>query len=515
MRLGGFIDGIDRFDAGFFGISAREAAAMDPQQRLMLELAWEALEDAGVVPGEIRGSKASVFIGAISDDYARLMYRQGTEAITRHAFTGLQRGLIANRISYVFGLRGPSLTIDTAQSSSLVAVHMACESLHRGEAPLAIAGGVNLNIIPESTVSALRFGGLSPDGRCYTFDSRANGYVRGEGGGAVILKPLSAAVADGDRIYSVILGSAMNNDGASEGLTVPSQAAQEEVLGLACERAGVDPADIQYVELHGTGTKVGDPIEAAALGAALGRARPAQFPLLVGSVKTNIGHLEGAAGMAGLIKLALSIRHGEIPASLNFETPNPDIPLADLNLRVQQALSSWGGTGGPVLAGVSSFGIGGTNCHVILVGPPGGQDGRAPRGDRGRRVRGPDLVPWVVSGRGAAALRAQAGRLAAFAWAALGGAGPGGCGVVAGGGPGGVRGPGGGAGRGSRAGSPAGLAAVAAGEPAAGVVTGDGGSPAWRCAGKVVFVFAGQGGQWAGMARGAGGACPGVRGAAG
>jgi acyl transferase domain-containing protein len=369
-RYGGFIEGIDLFDTRFFGISPRETAAMDPQQRLMLELAWEALEDAGIIPEEIRGTRAEVFVGAIGDDYARLLYQCGKEAISRHTFTGLYRGLIANRVSYTFGLRGPSLTVDAAQSSSLVAVHMACESLRNGEATLAIVGGVHLNLIPESAVGASKFGGLSPDGRCYTFDSRANGYVRGEGGGAVILKPLSAALADGDRIYSVILGSAVNNDGASDHLTAPNEPAQEEVLGLAYERAEVDPADVQYVELHGTGTRVGDPIEAAALGAVLGRTRSAESPLLVGSAKTNIGHLEGAAGIVGLIKVALCMRHEEIPASLNFEKPNPQIPLAELNLRVQQALSPWESSDQPLLAGVSSFGIGGTNCHAVLSEPP-------------------------------------------------------------------------------------------------------------------------------------------------
>ena len=419
-RYGGFIDGIDRFDAGFFGISAPEAAAMDPQQRLMLELAWEALEDAAVVPEDVRGEKVEVFIGAIAEDYARLMYRHGMEAITRHAFTGLARGLIANRISYAFGFRGASLTVDTAQSSSLVAVHMACESLRSGEARLAIAGGVHLNILPDGAVSALKFGGLSPDGRCYTFDARANGFVRGEGGGAVILKPLSRAVADGDRVYSVILGSAVNNDGASDGLTVPSRLAQEEVLRLAYRRAGVSPADVQYVELHGTGTRAGDPIEAAALGSVIGHVRSPGSPLLVGSVKTNIGHLEGAAGIAGLIKVALAIWHREIPASLNFQAPNRDIPLAELNLRVQQGLGPWarpGPPGGPVLAGVSSFGIGGTNCHAVLAQPPGpvtGQRARAGRRDGHRAGAGPGVVPWVVSGRSVDGLAAQAGRLREF-----------------------------------------------------------------------------------------------------
>ncbi|MFC8425646.1 beta-ketoacyl synthase N-terminal-like domain-containing protein, partial [Streptomyces sp. NPDC057236] len=407
LRRGGFLDRVDGFDAEFFGISPREAVAIDPQQRLFAELAWEALEDAGVVPETLRSTATGVIVGAIAGDYAALAQRGG--AITQHSLPGLNRGGIANRVSYALGLNGPSLTVDSAQSSSLVAVHLAVDSLRRGECTLALAGGVALNFAPESAEIAGRFGGLSPDGRCFTFDSRANGYVRGEGGGVVVLKPLAHAVRDGDTVYGVVLGSAVNNDGATEGLTVPSAEAQAAVLRKACEDAGVDPRQVRYVELHGTGTPTGDPLEAAGVGAAYGSARPADSPVLVGSVKTNVGHLEGAAGIVGLIKTALSIRHREIPASLNYETPNPDIDLGALNLRVQTARGPW--PDAPLLAGVSSFGVGGTNCHVVLGEAPGRT---APEGDAPQPGE-PEvpLAPWPVSGRTEAALRAQAGRLLA------------------------------------------------------------------------------------------------------
>src|SRR5215211_7864087 len=288
-KWGSFLEQIDRFDPGFFHISPREATFMDPQQRLVLELGWEALEDAGVVPGTLKGSKLGVFVGAIWDDYANLVYRDGVDASTQHTATGLHRSIIANRLSYFLDVHGPSLTIDTGQSSSLVAVHLACESLRRGESDTAIAGGVNLSFLAESSIISAKWGGFSPDGRCYTFDARANGYVRGEGGGAVLLKPLARAVADGDKIYCVIRGSAVNN-GAGATMTTPNVHAQEAVVRAAYERAEIAPSDVQYVELHGTGTKVGDPIEAAALGAVLGAGRDEQ-PLAVGSVKTNLGHL--------------------------------------------------------------------------------------------------------------------------------------------------------------------------------------------------------------------------------
>ncbi|TDD34571.1 acyltransferase domain-containing protein, partial [Actinomadura sp. KC06] len=405
VRYGGFLDDVAGFDAGFFGISPREAAATDPQQRLTLELAWEALEDAGIVPAALAGSGTGVFVGAMSNDFAALV--QDPESVTAHTLTGTQRGIIANRVSYTLGLRGPSLTVDSAQASALVAVHLAAESLRSGESELALAGGVNLNLVPGGAVTVAEFGGLSPDGRCFTFDARANGYVRGEGGGVVVLKPLARAVADGDDVHGVILGSAVNNDGATEGLTVPSAEAQARAIRLACRRAGVGPAALQYVELHGTGTPVGDPLEAAGLGSALGDAagRPA---VAVGSAKTNVGHLEAASGIAGLIKAVLSIRHREIPASLNFATPNPRIDLDALGLRVQRETGPWPRPDEPLLAGVSSFGMGGTNCHVVLGDPPPSP----PRSGTGPGGTGA-VVAWPVSGRTEAALRAQAGRLRA------------------------------------------------------------------------------------------------------
>ncbi|WP_392892491.1 SDR family NAD(P)-dependent oxidoreductase [Streptomyces sp. LN699] len=410
-QRGAFLDGVDRFDARFFGISPREAAAMDPQQRLVLELAWEALEDAGIVPEALRGSRTSVFVGTLRDDYTNLLYQYGTEAITPHTMTGVNRGVIANRVSYHLGLQGPSLTVDSAQSSSLVAVHLACESLRAGESVLALAAGVNLNLLTENATTEERFGALSPDGVTYTFDSRANGFVPGEGGGVLVLKPLSLALADGDHVHGVIRASAVNNDGATPGgLTVPSAAAQEQVVRLAHERAALGAGEqVQYVELHGTGTPVGDPIEAAALGAALGADRAPGDPLRVGSVKTNIGHLEGAAGIAGLIKTLLSITHRELPASLNFANPNPRIPLDALGLAVQREHSAWPHPERPLAAGVSSFGMGGTNAHVVVT------EGPAVPAPQEPTEAATEALPWVLSARSEEALRAQAGRLAAFA----------------------------------------------------------------------------------------------------
>ncbi|MGA5297725.1 type I polyketide synthase [Streptomyces koyangensis] len=404
---GGFIEHVADFDAAFFGISPREAAATDPQQRLALELAWEALEDARQVPAELSGSRTGVFLGAIWDDYATLLHREGDTGIDRYSMPGLQRGVIANRVSYTLGVHGPSLTVDAGQSSSLVSVHLACESLSRGESGLALAGGVSLVLAPDSTVAALRFGGLSPDGRCFTFDERANGFVRGEGGAVVVLKPLARALADGDRVHAVIHGSAVNNDGGGPSLTAPSAAAQEAVLRTAHARAGIAPDALGYVELHGTGTPVGDPVEAAALGAALGTARTT--PLPVGSVKTNIGHLEGAAGIAGLLKAVLVVERGVVPPSLNFRTPPAGIPLDRLNLRVQTETGALGGDG---YAGVSSFGMGGTNCHLV-VGPAPGAPAPAGSAPAPRRATAKTALPTpvVVSGHTTRALRAQAARL--------------------------------------------------------------------------------------------------------
>jgi acyl transferase domain-containing protein/D-arabinose 1-dehydrogenase-like Zn-dependent alcohol dehydrogenase len=422
-RRGGFLDGVDGFDADFFRVSPREAAAMDPQQRLMLELCWEAVEDARIAPDRLRGSRTGVFVGAMADDYTILLHGDDDVAITPYTLTGLNRGIIANRVSYTLGLGGPSLTVDTGQSSSLVSVHLASESIRRGECALAIAGGVHLNLAPESTAGTAEFGALSPDDRCYTFDARANGYVRGEGGGAVVLKPAAQAVADGDRIYCLILGGAVNN-GADDGMTVPSPAAQEDVLRTAYLQAAVAPSSVKYVELHGTGTRVGDPVEAGSLGSVLGAGRSADGPLLVGSAKTNVGHLEGAAGITGLLKAALSITHRQLPPSLNYETANPGIPLDELRLRVVRDLSPWPDDGHALVAGVSSFGMGGTNCHLVLsevpaearaevrAGPP---PTRARRDGSATTSAPPSALPWVISGRSGPALRAQAERLAEFA----------------------------------------------------------------------------------------------------
>ena len=364
-RWGGFLDQVDQFDANFFGISPREALRMDPQQRLLLEVTWDALQDAGQVPEHLAGTPVGVFIGIATNDYGRLQWNDLAH-IDAYAGTGNALSIAANRISYLFDFRGPSLALDTACSSSLVAVHLACHSLRTGEATLALAGGVNLILSPAIAINFTKAGAMAPDGRCKAFDARANGYVRSEGAGVVVLKLLANALADGDPIYAVIRGSAVNQDGRSNGLMAPNPLAQEAVLREAYRQAAVSPGKIQYVEAHGTGTLLGDPIEAKALGAVLAVERPPGRPCAVGSVKTNLGHLEAAAGIAGLIKVALALRHREIPPSLHFEKPNPYIPFDEIPLRVQTALGPWPVEFGPALAGVSSFGFGGTNAHVVL-----------------------------------------------------------------------------------------------------------------------------------------------------
>jgi acyl transferase domain-containing protein/NADPH:quinone reductase-like Zn-dependent oxidoreductase/acyl carrier protein len=368
-RWGGFLQEIDRFDAEFFGISPREAWAMDPQQRLVLELAWEALERAGIVPSRLAGSRTGVFIGAMWSEYGQLF--SGLEDIVQHSATGRDTAIIANRISYRLGLTGPSLTVNTACSSALAAVHLACQSLRDGESSLALAGGVNLILTADSTVAMTKFGAMAPDGRCKAFDAGANGYVRGEGAGVVVLKPLTLAQRDGDPVLAVIRGSAMNNDGPSNGLTAPNPEAQRAMLRDAYARAGVAAADVDFVEAHGTGTFLGDPIEAAALGAVLGKSRGAERPLILGSAKTNVGHLEAAAGVVGLIKTTLALHHRRIPPSLHFLSPNPNIDFAADNLRVPVTSEPWPEQSRPGVAGVSSFGFGGTNVHVVLEAWPG------------------------------------------------------------------------------------------------------------------------------------------------
>jgi acyl transferase domain-containing protein len=326
------------------------------------------------VAERLAGTQAGVFIGISNNDYGRIQLNDPYR-IDAYAGTGNALSIAANRISYLFDFRGPSIAIDTACSSSLVAVHLACRSLWNGESSLALAGGVNLILSPAITINFTKAGVMAPDGRCKAFDARANGYVRSEGAGVVVLKPLSRALADADPIYAVVRGSAVNQDGRSNGLMAPNPLAQEAVLREAYRRAGVSPGNVQYVEAHGTGTLLGDPIEVKALGAVLGIGRPPGRLCALGAVKTNIGHLEAAAGVAGLIKVALALKHREIPPTLHFGEPNPHIPFERLPLRVQTTLGPWPVELGPALAGVSSFGFGGTNAHVVLEEAPQSNSG--------------------------------------------------------------------------------------------------------------------------------------------
>ncbi len=371
-RFGAYLDGIDRFDAAFFRISPVEAELLDPQQRLMLETSWQALEDAGIDPDGLRGSRTGVYAGISNNEYRNLILDvsdTAEPAVSLYSVSGTSFNTAIGRVAFALGLNGPAMAVDTACSSSLVAVHQAVVGLQRREADLALAGGVHA--ILSGRLSELRgnAGMLSPDGQCKTFDASANGYVRGEGCGIMALKRLAEAEADGDRIWGVIRGAAINQDGASPGLTVPSGAAQQRVIEDALARAGLQPPDVDYVETHGTGTPVGDPIEALAVGTAYGKGRDPERPLLIGSVKTNIGHLEAAAGVAGLIKATLAMKRGVIPRHLNYREPNPDIPWEQLPLRVTDEPVAWPLSGEhPPLAGVSGFGWSGTNAHVVLQG---------------------------------------------------------------------------------------------------------------------------------------------------
>ncbi len=401
-RRGGFIDQIDRFDAEFFGINPREAARADPQQRLMLQVAYQAVEDAGLTMASLAGQRVGVYVGVSTWDYS-LLQSKSEERIFVDAYSNIGTALCiaANRISYFFNLIGPSLAVDTACSSSLVATHLACRGIWNGETELAFVGGVNLLVQPDVTIGFSKASMLSPDGRCKSFDARANGYVRGEGAGVVILKPLQRALADGDRIYAVIRATAVNQDGRTAGISVPSQASQEANIVDALRLADISPGTIQYVEAHGTGTPVGDPIEAAAIGATYGKSHDRAEHCVIGSIKSNFGHLEAAAGMAGLIKATLALQHRSIPGNLHFENPNPNIPFDELQLRVSERLQPWPDThGGPARAGVNSFGFGGTNGHVILEAPP------EPRTPMQRPAAAPAGRAWMLplSARSAAAL---------------------------------------------------------------------------------------------------------------
>jgi acyl transferase domain-containing protein len=474
------------FDADFFNLSPREACAMDPRQRLALELTWELLEDAFLAPEALRGELVSVFLGAMTDDYAALTLRNLADNLDHHTFTGISRAMIANRISYAFGLHGPSMTVDTGQSSSLVAVHLGCESVATGQSTLAIAGGVHLNLADEIAMLEREFGAVSVSGHTYAFDQRADGYVRGEGGGLVLLKPLPLALDDGDRIHAVIRGGAVGNAGhIATAQTVPSARSEADVIRHALADAGLTGSDIDYVEAHGTGTKVGDAIEVQALGEIF--AERAQNPVRVGSVKTNTGHAGGAAGIAGLLKAVLAIEHAAIPPSLNYADPQTE--LNDLGLQVNTALTPWPPVDHPRRAGVSSFGMGGTNAHLIVEQPTVSQESRLET-----PADADEALPWVLSARSEQALANQAQRLSAYvadrvdvspldvAWSLVSTrtvfehrA------VVVGG---------------DRPALARGLSALAAGESSPDVAVGRAMS-----LGKKVFVFPGQGSQWLGMGR--------------
>ncbi|TWT32734.1 type I polyketide synthase [Blastopirellula retiformator] len=371
-RWGGFLDDVADFDPAFFGISGREAEKMDPQQRLLLEVAWEALENAGAPVDSLADSPTGVFVGISNSDYARLMFR-GLDSLTAYSATGTSLSIAANRLSYVFNFRGPSVAIDTACSSSLVAVHLACQSLQSGESNLALAGGVNMILTPEGTITFSQARMMSPDGRCKTFDAKADGYVRGEGCGMVVLKRLEEAERDGDQILAVVRGTAVNQDGLTNGLTAPNGPSQQDVLRAALADAKLEPHDVEYIEAHGTGTSLGDPIEVRSVKSVLAVDRPADKPLRIASVKTNIGHLESAAGVAGLVKCILSLKHQQIPPHLNFSELNPYIDLSDAPIEIPLKPTDWKSQPGERIAGVSAFGFGGTNCHVIVGDYAGGK----------------------------------------------------------------------------------------------------------------------------------------------
>ncbi|CAM4075117.1 type I polyketide synthase [Kibdelosporangium persicum] len=481
-RWGGFLDDVAGFDADFFGIAPREAAVADPQQRLLLEVTQEALEDAGMAPDRLRGSRTGVFVGISGNEYSRLTLGD-VSRVDPWTATGASSSVAANRVSYVFDLRGPSIAVDTACSSSLVAVHLAMRSLRDGESELAIAAGANLLLGPGVTATFDQMGVSAPDGLCKAFDASANGIGRAEGVAVVVLKPLSTAVRDQDRVLAVLRGSAVNSDGRSNGLTAPNPEAQQALLEAAYASAGVDPADVDYVEAHGTGTLLGDPIEAGALGAVLGQAARRERPLLVGSVKTNLGHLEAAAGITGLIKVVLALVHRRIPASLHFREPNPHIPFERLRLAVAYDQRPWPDHGRPSIAGVSGFGFGGTNAHVVVE--------QAPESDHSGRKLG--RGQFLVAGHSQARVRRASERLADW-----------------------LTGPGADAdlsdvehtlarrasgrvravvtARG-REGLVSGLRSLAAGTAAPGVALGQ----RDRVGQGVVWVFSGQGAQWAGM----------------
>src|SRR3954453_8155276 len=486
-RWGSFLNDVDAFDAEFFDISLREAIKMDPQQRLLLEVTWEALEHAGIRANYLSRSQTGVFVGACCSEYG---YLASTDLPRVDAWSNIGGALsiIANRLSYFLDLRGPSITVDTACSSSLVALHLACQSLRMQDSHVAVAAGVNLLLSPAVFHGFDEAGALSPTGVCHAFDADADGFVRGEGCGVVVLKRLSDAIRDGDRVMAVVRGSAVNQDGRSNGLMAPNPSAQMAVLRAAYANADVAPQEVDYVETHGTGTLLGDPIEARALGTVLGRGRPEQAPLLIGAIKSNLGHLEAAAGIAGFIKAVLAVQRGTIPGNLNFRTPNPHIPFDQIRLKVVDEQQQWPLVQRARRAGVSSFGFGGTNAHAVIE--------QAPDPIPIERKPAPAVSTLVVSGKTTERIASMAGVLADWlngdgADVALSDvahtlnhhrAGHARFATVC------VR---------DRAQAVTGLQALAAGRAADGVV----GPHEGPCGPGTVFVYAGQGSHWAGMGR--------------
>ena len=365
------MDEVDGFDPLFFGIAPREANGMDPQQRLLLEVSWEALEHAGQAPHRLKGSATGVYFGLCSSDYVSLQLKTGDPALLdSHYTSGVAHSVASGRISYLLGLQGPSLTMDTACSSSLVAVHLACQALRAGDCRMALAGGANLMLSIESFIAFSQSRMLAPNGRCKTFDAAADGFGRGEGAAVVVLKRLADAQADGDHVLAIVRGSAVNQDGPSSSLTAPNGPAQEAVIRAALERSNIATSDVSYVEAHGTGTSLGDPLEVQALGNVFVPGRDRSQPLRIGSVKTNLGHLEAAAGVTGLVKVVLALQHRLLPPHLHFNNPSPHIPWAELPIEVPTTLSAWEPIRGRRIAGVSSFGFSGTNAHVVVEEAP-------------------------------------------------------------------------------------------------------------------------------------------------
>src|SRR6201994_1318094 len=370
-RRAGFVDDVTGFDAPFFGMSTSEVRMLDPQHRLLLETAWHAVEHSGTAPTSLAGSNTGVFVGlATHDSLGMASGELSYPEIEAYMAIGTSNAAAAGRISYRLGLQGPAVAVDTACSSSLVAILQACQALRLGECDLALAGGANVLLSPATMITFSSARMLAPDGKCKTFDAAADGYVRGEGCGVIVIKRLEDAIRDGDRIRAVIRGSAINQDGASGGLTVPNGVAQQRVITDALKRANVEPSEVGYLEAHGTGTSLGDPIEAQAAGAVLGVGREPDRPLLIGSAKTNIGHLEAAAGIAGVIKVILSLENQLLPQHLHFDKPSPHIPWDRLAVQVVKEATAWERNGRPRIAGVSSFGFAGTNAHVILEEAP-------------------------------------------------------------------------------------------------------------------------------------------------